>query len=45
MMEKADPYAFGDFLVNLLQTGREKLGPRHKLILAMNVPTATIAST
>lgn len=45
MMEKADPYTFGDFLVNLLETGREKLGPRHRLILAMNAPTATIAVT
>ncbi len=45
LMEKADPYTFGDFLVNLLETGRERLGPRHRLILAMNAPTATVAVT
>ncbi len=42
MIEKAEPLDFGDFLVNLLDTGRMKLGPRHHLLLAIHARTAPI---
>lgn len=44
VIEKARPTAFGDWLVSLLANGRERIGPRHRLLLA-TASTAPVAAT